>query len=390
MKILWGSNWFAQSAYAQQSNMFVPLLRKAGHDMMVFNLSNGVGKPQIDDGIPVIGVGYDALGNDMITHYVSKHQIDAVITLVDVWRFQPEIWQGVPFYPWTPVDHKPVPAHVVKPLKSARKIIAMSRYGQDELTQSGFTDVLYLPHATDPEIFHPRTESKRAATRKTIGVTDNQFLVTFVGVNDSGQSRKGIPEMLMAWKFFSDAHPDAVLYMHTMMHGNLPINSIGGVRIDALVNTLNIRGDSLRMVNQDRYKACEIPQTEVADLMAAANVHLLATRGEGFGIPVIEAQRCGTPVITTNFAATSRLLFAGWHIDYEAEWSYWQDAFMAKPGVMSILECLENAYAARDDERLRKLAELGATEFDIDTVMRKHMLPALDKIAEDVLERAAA
>jgi glycosyltransferase involved in cell wall biosynthesis len=281
-----------------------------------------------------------------------------------------------------------VPPHVAEPLKSARKIIAMSRYGQDELTDAGFERPLYVPHAVDPEIFHPRTEAERHAARQKIGVTDNQFLVTFVGVNDSVPSRKAIPEMLMAWKMFSDIHPDAVLYMHTMTRGNLPINNIGGVKIDAIVNTLNVRPDSLRMVDQHRYKAGVISQNEVADLMGAANVHLAAGRGEGFGVPCIESQRCGTPLITTNFAATSRLLIAGWHVDYEADWS-WQDSFYAKPGVISMLEALEMAYAARDDERLRKTAEIGAMEFDLDNVMTKYMTPALDAIAEDVLERLA-
>lgn len=388
MKILWASNFSAQSAYAQQSRLFVPHINKSGHPITVFELSSGVSRPYDWQGIPIIGVGQDALGNDMIKAYVAQHQIDAVITLVDVWRFTPAVWQEIPFYPWTPIDHHPIPPHVMPPLKAARRVVAMSKFGRDELADSKMNP-LYCPLAFDPEIFHPREDTSRGTTRKAMGIGDDTFLVTFVGVNDSTPNRKGIPEMLMAWKLFIQEHPNSVLYLHTLVHGNLPMNSIGGVKIDTLVAELGIPGHTLRMVDQHRYKAGIISQGEVADIMGAADAQILLSRGEGFGVPLIEAQAVGTPVITTRFAAQQELVQAGWLVDYESEWG-WQDAVVAKAGVMDAVDKLTMAYNARGNMALRKVATAGIQGYAIDRVMRTHMLPTLDKIAEDVMERLAA
>lgn len=368
--------------------MFAPRIHKSGHPVTVFELSSGVARPYEADGIKIIGVGHDALGNDMIKSYVEQHNIDAVITLVDVWRFQTEVWKDVPFYPWIPIDHHPIPPHVIPPAKAARRVIAMSKFGRDEMI-TGNLNPLYCPLAFDPEIFHPRSDSKRGEMRKQLAISDDTFLACFVGVNDSIPNRKGIPEMLMAWKLFVQDHPNSVLYLHTLVHGNLPMNSIGGVKVDVIVRELGIPGNTLRIVDQHRYKAGVIEQNEVADIMAASDVQVLLSRGEGFGVPLIEAQAAGTPVMTTRFAAQEELVFAGWHVDYESEWG-WQDAVLSKAGVMDAVDKLAMAYNQRGNMALRKVAAAGVQGYAIDTVMRTHMLPTLDAIAQDVMERLAA
>ena len=46
-----------------------------------------------------------------------------------------------------------------------------------------------------------------------------------------------------------------------------------------------------------------VPDEEMATLYSAADAFLFPTLYEGFGIPVIEAQRCGTPVLTSNVSS---------------------------------------------------------------------------------------
>lgn len=46
-----------------------------------------------------------------------------------------------------------------------------------------------------------------------------------------------------------------------------------------------------------------VPDEEMAALYSAADAFLFPTLYEGFGIPVIEAQRCGTPVLTSNVSS---------------------------------------------------------------------------------------
>src|SRR5690606_8385479 len=162
-------------------------------------------------------------------------------------------------------------------------------------------------------------------------VTADTFLVSFVGVNDSVPSRKGLFELLSAWSIFSPVHPSAKLYLHTSEHGNLPINNVGGVRLDEIIRTLAINPKSIILADQYEYRT-GISQRDLALMANASNVLVLPTKGEGFGLPLIEFQRCGCPVITTNFAAGAELCASGWYIEGEPDWT-WQSAVNMKPGI---------------------------------------------------------
>lgn len=380
MNILWCSNYGAQSSYALQSQLFIPHIQRLGHKVTVFELSNGQRKPYSANGVTVLSPLFDPLGNDIIVDYAIKTQADAVITLMDVWRFQPEAWQRVPWYAWAPIDHTPVPPAVANALNYSRRIIAMSKFGERELKKIG-GDPLYVPLAYDPNVWKP--QDKRRA-RAEIGIPQNAFWVTFVGVNDSTPSRKGIPELLSAWQIFSQKHPDAILYLHTATTGNLPVNNIGGVKIDALMTILGLNPDTVKIADAYDYRT-GIKTEKLAQMIAASDVMILPSRGEGFGLPIIEAQACGVPVITTKCAAQEELLAAGWYVEGESEWSY-QDAFVMRPGIMSIVEALEAAYEQRGNPTLSQLAIDGVKEYEVDNVVQKYWKPALVEIAETTLE----
>lgn len=385
MKILWCSNWSAQSSYALQSQLFVPRLKALGHDITVFELSNGTRRAYESNGVKVLSCVADPLGNDVIRDYAIRTKADAVITLIDVWRFDAATWSQVPWYPYCPIDHTPVPPAVVGALNGARKVIAMSKFGVEELAKVG-CEALYAPLAYDPKVWYP---ADKAATRASLGMPDDVFWVSFVGVNDSNPSRKGIPELLTAWQMFASNHPDAVLYLHTAMHGNIPVNgAIGGVKIDHLMNSLNLNDNQVKMVDQFEYRT-GIQTSKVAAIMAASDVVVLPSRGEGFGLPLIEAQAVGTPVITTKFAAQQELVKAGWMVEGESEWSY-QDSFVLKPGILSLVEALENAYEQRNNKHLRQIAAEGVVDYQIDNVIAKYWKPALTTLAEVTLEALKA
>lgn len=380
MRILWASNYSAQSSYAIQTKLLVPRIKALGHDVTIFELSNGTRSPYIANGIQVVSVLSDPLGNDIIQDYASRMRIDAVITLMDVWMFSPEIWCNVPWFPYVPIDQTPVPPGVVRSLNGARHIIAMSKFGVRELNKVG-ANPTYIPLVYDPAVFHYIDKQE---ARAALGIPPQAFWVSFVGVNDSIPSRKGLPELLSAWQTFSANHPDACLYLHTSAHGNLAANGVGGVRIDDILNTLRINPAQVRFVDQFDYRT-GIPAAKVAQMYAASDVMILPSRGEGFGLPIIEAQACGVPVITTRFAAQEELAHVGWLVEGESEWSY-QNAFVIKPGIMSMVEALEAAYFHRNNEQLRRIAADSVTEYQVDNVVKKYWPDALRKMGEVMLD----
>lgn len=380
MNILFCSNYSTQSSYALQTKLFIPQFQKLGHKVTVFELSGSQRSPYMTNGVNVLSPLFDPIGNDIIVDHAIKAEAHIVLTLLDVWRFQPDVWQRVPFVPWTPIDHTPVPPAVAHVLSVARRIIAMSKFGVKELKKIG-ADPLYVPLAYDPTVWHPRDKQR---ARAEIGIAPNAFWVSFVGVNDSIPSRKGIPELLSAWSYFSKNHPDAVLYLHTAATGNLPINGIGGVKIDHIMTILQIDPNTVKIVDPYEYRT-GIKTEKLAQMISASDVVILPSKGEGFGLPLIEAQAAGIPVITTKFAAQEELLKAGWFVEGESDWSY-QDSFTIRPGIMSIVEALEAAYEQRDNPALRKLAIEGVKEYEVENVVNKYWKPALVELAELTLE----
>lgn len=327
---------------------------------------------------------HDPLANDVVLGYVRELEIDAVITFVDVWKFNKQTWSAFPCFPYCPIDHQPTPPAVADFLQAIKRPIAMSKFGVEEMRKLDL-DPLYMPLAVDPSIFYPQDKGQ---SRRALGLHDDAFIATFIGVNDSNPSRKGIPELLCAWKMFSQEHPDAKLYLHTLLEGNLPMGVQSGVRIDLLIQTLQIDPSSIYMPNQQTMRQ-HVKQSTMAQLMNASDVLIQPSRGEGFGVPIIEAQACGTPVITTNFAAQANHVHAGWLIEGEIEWG-WQNSFVMKPGILSIIEALESAYQARGDSTIRQTAIDGAANYHIDTVIKQYTLPVIEAIASDVLDSYAS
>ncbi len=380
MNILLCSNYSAQSSYALQTKLFIPYFQKLGHKVTVFEMAGSQRLPYSANGVTVLSPLFDQFGNDIIVDYCIKSEAHVALTLLDVWRFNPEAWQRVPFVSWCPIDHTPVPPAVANVLQVARKIIAMSQFGVKELKKIGVKP-LYVPLAYDPAVWYPQDKQR---ARAEIGLPQNAFWVTFIGVNDSIPSRKGIPELLSAWQIFSKNHPDAILYLHTATNGNLPINGIGGVKIDHIMTILGLNPDTVKVADPYEYRT-GIKTERLAQMVAASDVVILPSRGEGFGLPLIEAQACGIPVITTKFGAQEELMKSGWFIEGESEWSY-QDAFVMRPGIMSIVEALENAYEQRGNPTLAKLAIEGVKDYEVENVVSKYWKPALVEIAEMTLE----
>jgi glycosyltransferase involved in cell wall biosynthesis len=77
----------------------------------------------------------------------------------------------------------------------------------------------------------------------------------------------------------------------------------------------------------------------------ACDAGLQATRAEGFGLPLIEFQACGVPVITTDASAMTELCGAGWLVDGEPYWNDGHLAWWCTPHVGGITAALEQAYA---------------------------------------------
>jgi glycosyltransferase involved in cell wall biosynthesis len=264
-------------------------------------------------------------------------------------------------------------------LRQARWVMAMSRFGESQLRHAGFDKVMYVPHGIETEVFKPIDRAKARAEMAEFIHHDlqDQFLIVTVAANKGTPSRKNFDGMLAAFSQFSQDHPNALFYIHAENQGIW-----SGEDLRALVQAYGVE-DKVFFPPQYPLLTGMISPKLLNIVYNAADVLMLLSRGEGFGLPIVEAQASGCPVIVTDFSAMPELVFAGVTvpaIPFMASTGYWQRLAL----IPAALEALAWAYQHRGDVGIRAQGRKGALAYDIERIMRDYFLPAVRTMERDL------
>jgi len=205
----------------------------------------------------------------------------------------------------------------------------MSQHGAEACARKDI-EAVYIPHALEKHWKPSPVE---------VDPWPGRFVVTIPNANKGVMpSRKSWGENLLAFSFFAKAHPEALLYLHT------EAKSQYGIDLVALLKACGISKDQVQFAEPYGHRM-GIPDDVMARIYTRTDVLLSATAGEGFGLPVLEAQACGTPVIVSNFSAQPELVGDGWIVEVQPQWNPTQLGWFCTPIVRSIVEALEAAFA---------------------------------------------
>jgi glycosyltransferase involved in cell wall biosynthesis len=385
---------WSQSGYAVQGKLMAPRWKsQLGIDVAVL-ATYGLQGARIEWGdLPIFPGGLDPFANDVIPQAAKEWQADAVITLKDSFVFKPEAVQGLRFLPMVPIDHDPIPPSVTAIVRHALRPIAYAQHGYRALHDAGF-DPRYAPHAYDPKVYYPMD---KAEARKALGISEEAFIIGTVAVNRGGlPSRKAWDENLGAFSLFARAHADAYYFIHTDIaddgrEGGLPLRQIAAEYGVA---------DRVVFCDQGKYRNGGFPEEYMRTYYASLDVLNAVSVGEGFGIPTLEAQACGTPVIVGDWCASAELCFSGWKVPdargHAARFRDGQMSFIRIPHPESIAERMEEAYnelrtKLRGDHlgilKLypKEVAKLTAP-YQIDHVIQQHWKPIFDELAAEIAQ----
>jgi glycosyltransferase involved in cell wall biosynthesis len=304
---------------------------------------------------------------------LNPDQPDLLITLYDVWVLNAKAFDSIPIASWTPIDHNPVPPGVLKWLQKENVTpLAMSKFGLQQIEQVGVKGH-YVPHSIDTKVFSQTDKIKDQPINEFMGFEDGRFIVGMNAANKSSGilHRKAYSENFMAFALFARKHPDAMLYVHA------DASSQHGWNLIALAQLLGIPTDNLTFPDPLAYRY-GMAQETLAGIYSSWDVMLATSYGEGFGIPTVEAQACGVPVIVSNFAASPELVGDGWVISGQPLYDPAQHSFWHVPSVPEIVEALEQAYA-RGKGKSAKAVEF-AQAYDHEKVWQENWMPVLKKL----------
>jgi len=359
MKIVWHScpPW-NQTGYGVQTYEWVKRLKKAGHEVVVAANCQLNGAPKIQwNGIDIFPPGFYEWGADSVQAWNSKWEADMVITLMDTWVLPENLGEVLEnWYPMSPIDTEPITPSVLARMKYAKLPLAMSKHAQQEFEKNGLDSVL-LQHGVDCNVYKPGLPK---------ALKSNGFLVGMVASNMS-HDRKAYWQNLKAFSIFKQNHPEAKIYIHTFV-----TSKDSGFDLLKIAKDLNIE------VNfPDAWMMKEgIPAERMAQIYNSFDVLLMASKSEGFGVPLIEAQACGVPVITSKHSAMTENCGVGWLVDCDEQWMQ-LDAKWGVPDVEQIVEALELAYQNKDNQEMKAQARAFATQYDFDHLFETQWIPFL-------------
>jgi glycosyltransferase involved in cell wall biosynthesis len=385
MRIVWFSNSvFAQTGYGNQTRLFTPLLKNLGHEIHIqaFFGHELYTAPINWNGMIITGRGFHPYGQDVIAQHALNVKADIVLSLLDAWVFDPNQVRQIRWCPWFPVDHDPIPPRVLSAIQHAFTRIVYSRFGEKQLNDRGM-DCLYVPHGVDTNVFKPIHPSERIQARDIIGLPKDAFIVGMVAANKGYPGRKAFEENIAAFKLLKQKHSDAVLFLQTWT-GEGADQAVDLVDYCKTIG-LNL-GKDVYFCDQFVNITTGFPDAYMVAMYNSLDVLLSVSRGEGFGIPIVEAQACGTPVIVGDWTSMPELCFAGWKVDKKDTVPDFtrQSSYQFIPSIPAIAEKLEAAYQMRGTPDYAKRARDGAEKYDVQRVTEKYWKPALETIAQKI------
>lgn len=383
--LIWSVDPRAPTAYGQQCGLLAEALKAAGYDVAIGAM---VARPK-DEGRPWHSIQVWSVrdGQHGATHLKAKirrHHADLVLMLFDSFMLDARLVnevteEGCRVGYWAPVDGinvrsggLPILYRGMLRLAPRAVPIAMSRFGERLFREDGF-DPLYVPHMLDPAFYETYD---KVGLREDAGIPADAFVITLCAAN-SDLVRKNFTGQFDA--FGRAAEDNWLLLVHSdVQHPQKNTNSWD---LDWLADYYRI-ADKVRFPDPDRYAAAKYTPADLAAWYTMGDLHTQCTMAEGFGIPALEAQACGLPVVATDGSAMSELVGCGERIPAEPFMSPLIRAEWMNPPRQLIADayCLFAAARHVDGERDAKAAREFAARYSVNQVMRAHWLPALKEL----------
>jgi glycosyltransferase involved in cell wall biosynthesis len=331
------------------------------------------GKADIAENVTVLSsdFGDDRWGNKTLNYHLLWTEPDVVITWLDCQGLFNYGWTEHPTIMWAPVDAWPVPAQELGILGKASRLLVPSQWGGGVLEAQG-VEADYVPCGIDLTLYNiDPAGRKRWRGQMQPSITDETFLIGSVGLNTGMPDRKGYGYQFDAIKKFAADKSDVRVYIHTNVEGD------GGA-----MNLVELRRE-LGMEDLVAFSRPLGPLGEsdlyMRDAYNAFDVLMHCGISEGFGIPLVEAQACGTPVVANACTSMTELLGPdSYPCDPLGDMLVTTCTRVAIPSVENLVVGLESAYAdwkagKHNRDRIRE----SVMRFEQDAIYENYWRPVL-------------
>ncbi len=247
----------------------------------------------------------DRYAREVLHFALDEFKPDIVLTVQDFWMLpkisfslaHPGPWKWVH---WGTLDSDPLDFYCRESLKWMHYCFFYSHHAAIEVktkVPSLMGEVVYP--SVDPKNFKQLDKEK---LREEFKLKDFNVFIC----NARGQQRKNVPVLLDALKQVVDEVPNTALILSSgILRAKTDVGNLDGYELDRFVEELDLAGNVLLPKNM---QGGPIDDKTLNIQYNLADVNILASWGEGFGLPFIEAGISGVPSIGVDHSAVHEIV----------------------------------------------------------------------------------
>jgi len=275
LKVVWQSIWGGWMGYSLHGEAMAYQLLRQGIYLMHRSIESPFGGPPRHEALRQVANRPILKGAFQISYAQADH-----------------FYVNHPGYKigFTMLEVDGLPAEWVQTCNQMDEIFVPSHFNKETFVRSGVhRRITVIPLGVDPDVFTPLGPSH--------GI-DGYF--TFLSVFEWGE-RKAPEVLLTAFNHEFQANEKVLLLLKVD-------NRDPGINVQQQVANLNLspnRAPIGFLYNQP------IPDTQMGALYRSAHCFVLPSKGEGWGMPILEAMACGLPAIATDWSAQTEFMNDG-------------------------------------------------------------------------------
>jgi glycosyltransferase involved in cell wall biosynthesis len=315
--LTYGDNCLTSTGYGQIWENLLMRWTKLKPDWKFYHVGwqNHDREHETREGYISLPVARQEYGFDTVLNYLMKYNPDVLLTMADVGisagfidsvlEARKRGWSGK-WFAISLFDTESWEQMLWSKILDVPDLnIAGSNNGELLMKKNNIKDVRYIPLGVDTKRYCPIAD--RESIRDRFNLKGN-FVVGFVGKN---QRRKMQAYLMRGFARFSKGKNDTILLLHT------DVEAASGWSIPCLIAKYEKELDSelekpkpkVITTNQNldvvaRQRISTESMNEIYNLM---DVFCYAVGGEGFGLPGIECQSAGVPLMMTNYSAATEI-----------------------------------------------------------------------------------
>jgi len=294
----------------------------------------------------------------------DTYKINCMIMCMDINKLvfdNPFSFKSIIWYPnhFTPIEN-------TNKLKLGQFHYIASLCPTDQkLLQTTFPEkrIEYIPHIIELD----RVKKDRSTIRKMYNISDDKFVILINSGNYDFQNRKSLDTSIFACEQFMKNKENVVLFIHTynlkiLDDTNNHLSIDGMLRLEELLGYTSIPNEQI-IIHEKL-----VPYDDILDIMEMSDVLLQGSKSEGFGMPIIESQLLGVPVITTKFGAMCDNTFYGISVPYYQKcYDNLSAGIWVTPDINGMSEALEKVYIGdikdTSEYAIKKIGEIMSREY---------------------------